>query len=407
MEQTNTDSKKSKQLLYVGLFVLLVLGVFVSFLPWAVTHWSWGNLRVSKSNEIGDTIGGIMGPAVGLIAAGLTFLAFWAQYEANKEQRRQFLIALKRQANDDAKQTERYENERSEMNKKYADEQARHREALKVQQDQFDASQELQNNRTRLDLFENRFYMMLSIHRDNVNAIDVNGRRGREIFIYMIEELRFIYLAIHNFYNNKQDMLKDKVELSESQIYQIAYLSFFFGIGNRSTALVKDLVGKEYENFIDTVHTHFVRKTLGTVTESEDYSEQLLSRKIYFKKVYVPGVGHQRRLSHYVRHLFQVVKFVDDQSAEFLSLEQKYEYLSNLRAQLSTHEQLLLFYNSLSVLGSPWIELKYIEKYSLIKSVPIFSADFYKNPAEVFPQKNAIGKPMFEWLEIRERFAKL
>jgi hypothetical protein len=41
----------------------------------------------TKTGQIGDTIGGIMGPFIAMIAAYLTFIAFWAQYYANKQQR--------------------------------------------------------------------------------------------------------------------------------------------------------------------------------------------------------------------------------------------------------------------------------------------------------------------------------
>jgi len=41
----------------------------------------------TKTGQIGDTIGGIMGPFVAMIAAYLTFIAFWVQYYANKQQR--------------------------------------------------------------------------------------------------------------------------------------------------------------------------------------------------------------------------------------------------------------------------------------------------------------------------------
>ena len=70
------------------------------------------------------------------------------------------------------------------------------------------------------------------------------------------------------------------------------------------------------------------------------------TNKYDLKHVYSFGVGHLRRLGHYIRHLFQTVKFVDDQPNEIISMEDKYSYVSNLRAQLSAHEQILLFYNS-------------------------------------------------------------
>lgn len=41
----------------------------------------------SETGQIGDTIGGIMGPFIAMIAAYLTFIAFWVQKQANEAQR--------------------------------------------------------------------------------------------------------------------------------------------------------------------------------------------------------------------------------------------------------------------------------------------------------------------------------
>lgn len=45
-------------------------------------------------NEIGDSIGGILNPIIGLSASVLTFLAFYIQFKANKEQREFFYVGL-------------------------------------------------------------------------------------------------------------------------------------------------------------------------------------------------------------------------------------------------------------------------------------------------------------------------
>lgn len=45
-------------------------------------------------NEIGDSIGGILNPIIGITGSILTFLAFYIQYKANKEQRKFFYIGL-------------------------------------------------------------------------------------------------------------------------------------------------------------------------------------------------------------------------------------------------------------------------------------------------------------------------
>lgn len=92
--------QKAKQLLKWGIFAFLASIVIIVFLPLAVTKWNWISIGVQAPNEIGDTLGGIMGPAVALLGVALTFLAFWAQYVANQEQRQQFLTSLQKQEKD-------------------------------------------------------------------------------------------------------------------------------------------------------------------------------------------------------------------------------------------------------------------------------------------------------------------
>jgi hypothetical protein len=58
-------------------------------------------------NEIGDSIGGILNPIIGLSASVLTFLAFYIQFKANKEQREFFFIGLsKEKVKNEAEKTE-------------------------------------------------------------------------------------------------------------------------------------------------------------------------------------------------------------------------------------------------------------------------------------------------------------
>lgn len=106
--------------------------------------------------------------------------------------------------------------------------------------------------------------------------------------------------------------------------------------------------------------------------------------------------GHQFRLGHYFRHLYQTISFID--SSKELSSNEMYGYIRHLRGQLSTAEQILIFLNSLSQLGRIWeLEEKkhgsampdgkqLITKYMIIKNIPndvIFAdiriSDYYPN----------------------------
>lgn len=391
----------SRQILRWGIFIFVLLVVFVSLLPLMVTHCSIASLYVDKSNGIGDTIGGIMGPVVGIIGAALTFLAFWAQYDANKEQRRQFIETIEKQKISDKDERERFE---KEQKMRIAD--------LLKQREQFNDTYEqqqqqivLQDRRTRLDSFESKFYTMLSIHRDNVKSMDINKITGGKTFLHLLDELKFIYWVTKNYY----DTYKSNVVLNEHEIYQVAYLSFFFGIGEKSTPLVKDLGGFRLQQFIQNCHHHILNMPRAS---DEHYETNTTEGVLKWEIIHTLGVGHLRRLSHYIRHLFQTVKFVNDQDDKLLSPSQKYDYVTNLRAQLSVHEQLLLYYNALSVLGEPWLEIpnekseNYLMKYCMIKSIPLNSTDFYLKAEDIFPERNNLGKPIFEWIEIRERVKK-
>lgn len=68
----------------------LVIALLICCLPWLLAKHSW--LDFSTTGQIGDTIGGIMGPFIAMAAAGLTFIAFWVQYKANIQQRHDIAI---------------------------------------------------------------------------------------------------------------------------------------------------------------------------------------------------------------------------------------------------------------------------------------------------------------------------
>ena len=76
--------------IYLGFFIFII--AIICAFPFLFTRD--GCLDFSNTGPIGDTIGGTMGPFVAIAAAILTFLAFWVQFKANEQQRKD--IALER-----------------------------------------------------------------------------------------------------------------------------------------------------------------------------------------------------------------------------------------------------------------------------------------------------------------------
>lgn len=86
-------------------------------------------------------------------------------------------------------------------------------------------------------------------------------------------------------------------------------------------------------------------------------------------------------MSHYFRTMYHIIKYVDKST-----IENKKQYTSIVRAQLSSYEQVMLFYNCLHDNGSEKFK-PLIEKYSIFKNLDtslIFNQDHlneYENGA--------------------------
>lgn len=74
--------------------------------------------------------------------------------------------------------------------------------------------------------------------------------------------------------------------------------------------------------------------------------------------------AHEAEVGHYFRHLYHVIKFVDSSG-----IDDKRRYTSFVRAQISSYELQLLFYNCLSEQGNLYFK-PLIEKYGLLKHLP-------------------------------------
>jgi len=275
------------------------------FTPIIFTRETFSNIDFADTGPIGDTIGGVMGPFIAIAGIMLTFLAFYIQFKANKTQFELFRLELDNQS----------------------------------------VNQEIQE-------FENQFYEMLKLHKENVNETSLHIIRktleshgyvivnhevkGRPAFELLRKEFELMYyLALESFTK----------EATSDQILNEAYGVFFHGFPYEN-------VGK---------HPFFTKlKKIKEKHAKNSYKDLPKTISNYSKLIWTDQLrfelfkGRTSILAHYFRHLFQTVKFIANQDEKLISYEEKRNYIRLLRAQLSDSEQALLFYNWRSKFGSSW-----------------------------------------------------
>jgi len=130
MKENKTLDNLSKWL--IGIVIILVLFALLSPLIFTQS----GVFDFSETGQIGDTIGGIMNPFIGIASIIVMFLAFYMQYKANK-----------------------------------------------IMQFQFEKSQ-----------FENQFFEMLKTHKENSNTISSTHQESEEGIGFGEESARRLWL---------------------------------------------------------------------------------------------------------------------------------------------------------------------------------------------------------------------
>lgn len=223
----------------------------------------------------------------------------------------------------------------------------------------------------KVQLFESRFFDLVKLHRDNVVEMRVQENEGRRVFIKLTYEFRAITEVVDEVAKTQGKKLDWKVAL------RIAYYCLFFGAGLNSSRMLKSALNDLDQELVSAVDLRL---------QSEDL------RKLVRKEWdlgYEPFEGHQSRLGHYFRHLYQTVQYADIQSIGI----DKYAYVKTLRAQLSTHEQALLLINSLTPVGQNWWERGFIIRYKMVKNLP----PHFLDPIAGHDIATELPEKYFEW----------
>jgi len=328
--------------------ITLLIILCIALIPvtgFIVIRWLGGHIE--QSAQLGDTVGGLMGPFIAICASFLTFIAFLVQFEANQQQKQDLEI----------------------------------------------------------ERFESKFFELVNLHKQNVTEMKLDsGRQGREVFISLYDELKLT--------NNLIDEInKYNQRLSPSVVSRLTYIVFFFGIGPNSEKqyetspnerdLLKFLKGCLGAYRVSFEKEHIDKTQFGFLIPNEQIYQIL---KEYDTPTSSFFIGHISQLSHYYRHLFQTVRYVVEQFPKSIKGNEREEkikeYLRILRAQLSNHEQILLYYNGSSI-ANEWFEKGYFTKYRMIHNLPLPLADFGLKPndhPEIIKWRKENPKDdLFEW----------
>lgn len=299
-----------------------------------------------------------------------------------------------------------------------------------------------QNKAFEKERFESNFFELLKLHRDNVTELtykksllnELNVYQGREVFKIIFEEFLECLQEVRRFskstnldeyvtlrYKLKLQEIKKRINpqinLIELINIDIAYCIVFFGVSSEGEISLRNLFSKRYNsNYYYRLLKYIQLKPMKNAGQEVKWHKlqalDIKKRKVILDEIYqhrnhvepfqisdlalliIPDSdytkyyeGHQFRLGHYFRHMFQSYKFLND---SILNDTEKYFYGKTYRAQLSTYEQALLFINSISILGMRWelipdvdtmnktkdeiaIEMEraaLITKYNLTKNLP-------------------------------------
>lgn len=182
---------------------------------------------------------------------------------------------------------------------------------------------------------ERQFYEMLQIHSRNVKSLHTNSSFYFESNHQSIYGHDFIRALLDEFNSIYDAIKKHHTTINKFELFQRAYIVFFYG----------QVYAKE-NNIIDDK----INEELG-IAKATNY-KLIPIRSTLFQ-------GRVDQLNSYYRHLFLLVKTIVYADKKIFTYAEKRQYLRIVRAQLTSAEQVLLFYNWISDLGGgKWEEFE-------------------------------------------------
>lgn len=210
------------------------------------------------------------------------------------------------------------------------------------------------------------FAEMLRTHEEIVSSIRLGNLAGRDALEVILGEFYCVYRAT-------KALVPSYADWTVEQRIDIAFSISYYGLQLHT----KKVLATYEETKIQAVLDH--------VTQQRQANELLPAPK---EKRKFPG--HQNRLSHYFRNLYNAYKFVE---CSQLKPDEKSALTQVLRAKLSNYEQAVLALNVISHLGRPWETSGIFVRHWPIKNIPQHFFSFDEN----FTLKERFPYILFEW----------
>jgi len=213
---------------------------------------------------------------------------------------------------------------------------------------------------------------------------------GSVASLWALAGLFLIYVA---FLGQKQQLLNQQLEIMYSQL-EVKYTRLELAGQKREMVLQNEtLLNQKFENTFfqlltlfnsiinsldlrkkegnaiiatgrdcfETFYTSLTQATRSVVSRDNSLAQSTIEQAVRaYDAIYDKNKSD---LSHYFRTIYHIFKFIDDSN-----IKDKKRYASIARAQLSSYEQILLFYNCLHRNGIEKFK-PYIEEYAIFKNI--------------------------------------
>lgn len=335
-----------------------------------------------------ETIGSIIGPIIS--ASGFFFLYLNFREQQNirhidKLESKFYQLVKFHRDNVSEMTLSYYEKKRNAQNENDLElVTAENRKVFKLIHDQFESLY----NELKF-LFEDKRQVEIydSDYLEKLKCNSTIRERGIDLTVYA--KLDILYLI--TYFGANKDGINTILQITKDK-YQQEFIDLVLNFAcfkpKRESRFWNDWVAN-FSNTDDFVKSAHFRQIISQKQNFVLNGERLESHKSEYQKAIVYGLnsfekyysGHQFRLGHYFRNLFQA--FMCIHVDKILTYTEKKEYTKVLKAQLSTFELVIFFISSVSQLGRSWelerkinpeiavdFDYQLITLYNIIRNLP-------------------------------------